>query len=256
VNKTSSYQSSASSTPEEIAAARAGLGCASNADQPVIDPDAKADDLEVRQIKTTRGKDILTSIANYSVTERTDEKLLLTKSLLSYSSVNLGELLLAPVESNLSCDPKLAMDKACGGALTALEQTDALKKNMSSNGLSLIRENGKPANCRVAEIDHDSQGHLNLSEKDELGNYVMHNGRTIKVLQHTKTVAGKIVCGMDHLGHGVITEQVLLSRDVVGVAELVACGGVQVVKAKTVTVDSGDVVFSQRSEIVDTKAKL
>jgi hypothetical protein len=209
---------------DALKALRAGVGCTNDVDQAVIDPDLRANDSVSKEINYGRVNDLITKTISITFDNQDDGKLHAQEKLVSVVSVQKGDLLEAPLTSTMTCDPRLPLDKACA--------TDGAAKRQKGN------------TCQIFNI-------TNSESKDFSGNLTLQNGFTAKVLKHVTTISGVVTCGQIKFGSGQIIEETVLSRDVVAVADLVACGGAPVLRTRTVVINDGKkVIQSQRSEIL------
>lgn len=240
---------------DALKALRAGVGCVDDQDHTVIDPDLRANDAVSQEVKYGRIGDVLTKTLAFTYQNQNDGKLHVQEKLTSVVSDNKGELLDAPIESTRTCDVQLPLDKACMTDVVEMPTpppTTQLKiqvngeniKASQSNIPTTVQKKKKDNVCQILQVEKLESGNFS-------GSLTLKNGLVVKALKHTVTTSGVITCGGLKYGKGRITEETVLSRDVVAVSGLVACGGAPVLQSRTVVLGDGQkVVQSQHAEIL------
>jgi hypothetical protein len=237
-------------TPEEAKALRAGAGCVDDQDHPVIDPNLRADDSATVELKYGRINDVVTKTLVYRFLNKDDERLHVQGKVTSMLSSRDGELLKQPQISTITCDPAAPLAQACQED-TAAPTTETIIK---------IEVNGKKVRAtevpRVAKETPQKRENVcqilrprKDEEKDFSGTFTLKNGQTVTALKHTRALTGVITCGTVKFGDGTITEETIYTRDVLGIADLVACGGIPIYQQRTVIVTEGHRVIQSQIKV-------
>jgi len=234
---------------------RAGVGCVNDQNQAVIDPDLRTNDSASKEIKYGRINDVITKTIALSFLNQTDGKLHVQEKLVSVVSDSKGDLQQDPVTSTMTCDPQLPLSKACTmDVVPAPAPTPTTQIKIQVNGQQVnatqatttaaVQSPKKDNICQILSVQ-------NTTSNDFSGTFTLQNGLAVKALRHVQTISGDVTCGNLKFGKGTITEETVLTRDVVAVSDLVACGGAPVLRLRTVTITDGSkVIQSQRSEIL------
>lgn len=213
-------------TSEEALSSRAGIGCVNDQDHAVIDPDLRVGDSVSKEIKYGRVNDVITKDMSISFLNSDNGKMHLQEKVISIVSLAKGDLLEAPIESAVTCDPQLPLNIACK------DSSQVVQKGQKSNI------------CRIVNVEK-------IEMSDASGNFTMKSGLVVAALKRTRKVIGQVTCGQARFGHGAITEELISTRDIVAVSDLVACGGVPIMHTRTAVIDAEHkVIQSQTSEIL------